>query len=301
MSEEVFLLPGSQTQLSNIKGDYTALGQLSKDVETISDHTDIMSAYAKYKHEYDTELSIQSVITAGLAAAQMIIYWDLFDEYLDKRDETLDMYIAFLEKCRARTFNVDLPELKRIRNVLDDDNLDEFSRRYHTCEEGKRFVYSGDHNDYTKLEVHHDGEFVNRTNMDTVNKATNEGFIPDGWGLHEGWIASAMSAGVSTSLSNHLAKHRYYDFLRAKARLLHTAQQAMKAVIKASRIEEYYRQAAAIYSGLSDVFIQGFNSGGAALGTALGRLSSTGTSNGSGGSPATGTQRVVQIGEGIDY
>lgn len=296
MSEEVFLLPGSQTQLSNIKGDYTALGQLSKDVETISDHTDIMSAYAKYKHEYDTELSIQSVITAGLAAAQMIIYWDLFDEYLDKRDETLDMYITFLEKCRARTFNVDLPELRRIRNVLDDDNLDEFSRRYHTCEEGKRFVYSGDHNDYTRLEVHHDGEFVNRTNMDTVNKATKEGFIPDGWGLHEGWIASAMSAGISTSLGNHLAKHRYYDFLRAKARLLHTAQQAMKAVIKASRIEEYYRQAAAIYSGLSDVFIQGFNSGGAALGTALGRLSNMG--GGSSSNASTGTRPMVRIGMG---
>lgn len=254
--------------ITNNVGDGSALGT--------------MGAYYLYKQRNDEELALQSVITAGLAAAQMVIYWGLFDEYLDKRDETLDAYIAFLEKCRERTFNVDLPELKRIRNVLDDDNLDEFSRRYHTCEEGKRFVYSEDHTTYTKLEVHHDGEFVNKTNIDIVNKATHEGFIPDGWGLHEGWIASAMSAGVSTSLGNHLAKHRYYDFLRAKARLLHTAQQAMKAIIKASRIEEYYRQAAAIYSGLSDVFIQGFNSGGAALGTALGRLSNTGGSSGTG-------------------
>ena len=253
----------------------------------------MMGEYARYKRQYDEDLGLQSVITAGLAAAQMAIYWSLFDEYLEKRDETLDAYIVFLEKCRQRTFNTDLPEIKRIRNSLDDDNIDEFSRRYHTCEEGRRFVYEGDRTNYTKLEVYHDGEFVNKTNMDIVNQATRDGDIPEGWGLHEGWLASAMSAGVTTSYSNHWAKHRYYDFLKAKARLLHTAQQAMKAIIKASRIEEYYRQAAQIYSGLSDIFIQGFNSGGAALGTALGRLSNSGTGN-----SATGTTPMVRIGMG---
>lgn len=291
MAEEVFIVGG---QVGLQKGSQVTVDNQPNKEGTYS--LDVMGAYAKYKHQYDEDLAIQSVITAGLAAAQMVIYWSLFDEYLDKRDETLDMYIAFLEKCRERTFNVDLPELKRIRNVLDDDNLDEFSRRYHTCEEGKRFVYSGDHTNYTKLEVHHDGEFVNKTNMDIVNQATHGGDIPEGWGLHEGWLASAMSAGVTTSYSNHLAKHRYYDFLRAKARILHTAQQAMKAVIKASRIEEYYRQAAAIYSGLSDVFIQGFNSGGAALGTALGRLSNMG--GGNTGGTMTGTRPMVRVGMG---
>lgn len=254
---------------------------------------DVMGGYARYRYQHDEDLSTQSLITAGLAAAQMAIYWSLFDDYLEKRDETLDAYIAFLEKCRQRTFNIDLPEVKRIRNSVDDDNIDEFSRRYHTCEEGQRFVYEGDKTNYVKLEVHQDGEFVNKMNMDIVNQATRDGDIPEGWGLHEGWLASAMSAGVTTSYSNHWAKHRYYDFLKAKARLLHTAQQAMKAVIKASRIEEYYRQAAQIYSGLSDIFIQGFNSGGAALGTALGRLSNSGTGN-----SATGTTPMVRIGMG---
>ena len=283
MATNVNVLSGSRLTVENEANKESSLS------------LDIMGAYAKYKHKYDEDLAIQSVITAGLAAAQMVIYWNLFDEYLEKRDETLDAYIAFLEKCRQRTFDVDIPELKRIRNVLDDDNLDEFSRRYHTCEEGKRFVYEGDKDNYTKLEVHHDGEFVNRTNMDIVNQATHEGYIPEGWGLHEGWIASSMSAGITTSYSNHLAKHRYYDFLKAKARLLHTAHQAMKAIIKASRIEEYYRQAAQIYSGLSDIFIQGFNSGGAALGTALGRLSNMGGSN---STASTGTYQVrVGMGE----
>lgn len=273
-------LDGGQAQVSNQIGDGTAIGA--------------MGDYAKYKKEYDKDLSAQSFIVAGLAAAQMIAYWGLFNEYLKERDRTLNMYMAFLEECRKRTFNVDIPELRRIRSALDDDNIDEFSRRYHTCEEGKRFVYEGDKDNYTKLEVHHDGEFVNRMNMDIVNQATHDGDIPEGWGLHEGWLASAMSAGVTTSYSNHWAKHRYYDFLKAKARLLHTAQQAMKAIIKASRIEEYYRQAAGIYSGLSDIFIQGFNSGGAALGTALGRLSGMGGGSGS----ATGTTPMVRIGMG---
>lgn len=273
-------------------------GQITIDNQLGKDSTfalNVIGDYYKYKRQYDEDLSTQSLITAGLAAAQMVIYWSLFNSYLEKRDETLDAYIAFLEECRQRTFNIDIPELKRIRNSLDDDNIDEFSRRYHTCEEGKRFVYEGDKDNYTKLEVHQDGEFVNKTNMDIVNQATHDGDIPEGWGLHEGWIASAMSAGVTTSYSNHWAKHRYYDFLKAKARLLHTAQQAMKAVIKASRIEEYYRQAAAIYSGLSDIFIQGFNSGGAALGTALGRLSNMG---GGSASSATGTTPMVRIGMG---
>lgn len=271
-------------------GQITIDNQLGKDSIFA---LNVIGDYYKYKRQYDEDLSTQSLITAGLAAAQMVIYWSLFDSYLEKRDETLDAYIAFLEKCRQRTFNTDLPEIKRIRNSLDDDNIDEFSRRYHTCEEGQRFVYEGDKDNYTKLEVHQDGEFVNKTNMDIVNQATHDGDIPEGWGLHEGWIASAMSASVTTSYSNHWAKHRYYDFLKAKARLLHTAQQAMKAVIKASRIEEYYRQAAQIYSGLSDIFIQGFNSGGAALGTALGRLSNSGTGN-----SATGTTPMVRIGMG---
>lgn len=274
-------------------GQITIDNQLGKDSPFA---LNVIGDYYKYKRQYDEDLSVQSLITAGLAAAQMVIYWSLFDSYLEKRDETLDAYIAFLEECRQRTFdanNGDIVELKRIRNSLDDDNIDEFSRRYHTCEEGKRFVYEGDKDNYTKLEVHRDGEFVNKMNMDIVNQATHDGDIPEGWGLHEGWIASAMSAGVTTSYSNHWAKHRYYDFLKAKARLLHTAQQAMKAVIKASRIEEYYRQAAQIYSGLSDIFIQGFNSGGAALGTALGRLSNSGTGN-----SATGTTPMVRIGMG---
>lgn len=273
-------LDGGQAQVSNQIGDGTAIGA--------------MGDYAKYKKKYDEDLAIQSFITAGVAAVQMGYYWERFDRFLGKRDETLDKYIAFLEKCRERTFNVDIPELRRIRSALDDDNIDEFSRRYHTCEEGKRFVYDGDKDNYTKLEVHHDGEFVNRTNMDIVNQATHGGDIPEGWGLHEGWIASSMSAGITTSYSNHLAKHRYYDFLKAKARLLHTAHQAMKAIIKASRIEEYYRQAAGIYSGLSDIFIQGFNSGGAALGMALGRLSNMG----GGSSSTTGTTSIVRIGMG---
>lgn len=284
MVTNVNVLTGSRLTIENTADVETGLA------------LNIMGDYYKYKKEYDESLSVQSLITAGLAAAQMVIYWSLFDDYLEKRDNTLDMYIAFLEECRRRTFdanNGDIVELKRIRNSLDDDNIDEFSRRYYTCEEGKRFVYDGDRSNYIKLEIHYDGEFVNKTNMDIVNQATHDGDIPEGWGLHEGWIASAMSAGVTTSYSNHWAKHRYYDFLKAKARLLHTAQQAMKAVIKASRIEEYYRQAAQIYSGLSDIFIQGFNSGGAALGTALGRLSNSGTGN-----SATGTTPMVRIGMG---
>lgn len=281
MATDVRVLGGSFLTIDNQVGDAGyAIG--------------VMAEYAKYKKQYDESLSGESLIVAGLAAIQMIAYWRLFNDYLKERDRTLDMYIVFLEECRKRTFNVDIPELRRIRSALDDDNIDEFSRRYHTCEEGKRFVYEGDKDNYTKLEVHHDGEFVNRTNMDIVNQATHDGSIPEGWGLHEGWLASAMSAGVTTSYSNHWAKHRYYDFLKAKARLLHTAQQAMKAIIKASRIEEYYRQAAGIYSGLSDIFIQGFNSGGAALGTALGRLSGMGGGSGS----ATGTTPMVRIGMG---
>lgn len=281
MATDVRVLGGSFLTIDNQVGDAGyAIG--------------VMAEYAKYKKQYDESLSGESLIVAGLATAQMIAYWRLFNKYLKERDRTLNMYIEFLEECRKRTFKVDIPELRRIRSALDDDNIDEFSRRYHTCEEGKRFVYEGDKDNYTKLEVHHDGEFVNRTNMDIVNQATHGGDIPEGWGLHEGWLASAMSAGVTTSYSNHWAKHRYYDFLKAKARLLHTAQQAMKAIIKASRIEEYYRQAAGIYSGLSDIFIQGFNSGGAALGTALGRLSGMGGGSGS----ATGTTPMIRIGMG---
>lgn len=259
MAEEVIVLPGSQLTVDNPASEQGYA-------------LNILGYHAQERIQYNRQLKVETVTTLIAAIAQMIIYWSLFMDMLGKRDDALDKVMGFMKRLRARTKEKDLPILKLKAEALNipEPELD-------MCGTSKLFVE----------ETQKDGKQLDKVNL-------GFGRAPDGWGVHYGWLASALAAGTVSSYATYANKMRYYTFMAAKAKLLVRAQTSMKSVYNANGIMGYYQQAAKIYGGLADIFIQGFNSGGAALGTAIGRMSGMSSGN-------TSSQRVVQIGEGIVY
>lgn len=267
MADQVILVPGSQTQLSD--GSKLTIDNPASETGYA---LNILGAYAQERIQYNRQLKIETMTTLISAIAQMFIYWLLFENMLDKRDDTLDKMLNFIKRLRARAKDKDLPILKLKADAINipEPELD-------MCASSKLF----------EEETQKDGKQLDKINL-------GFGKIPDGWGLHYGWLASALAAGTVSSYATYANKMRYYTFMTAKAKLLVRAQTSMKSVYNAQGILGYYQQAARIYSGLTDIFIQGFNSGGAALGTALGRMSGMSSSG-------TNSQRVIQIGDGLAY
>lgn len=219
----------------------------------------ILGYHAKERIEYNKQLKTETWTILIASIAQMIAYWYLFSDMLSRRDNALNKVMGFMKRLRARTKEKDLPILKLKAEVLNvsEPELD-------MCGTSKLFTE----------ETQKDGKQLDKVNL-------GFGTAPDGWGIHYGWLASALAAGTVSSYATYANKMRYYTFMTAKAKLLVRAQTSMKSVYNANGIMGYYQQAAKIYGGLADIFVQGFNSGGAALGTAIGRMSGM-SSTGSG-------------------
>ena len=219
---------------------------------------DAIGGYYVKKYEYEQELAAETLIQGLLALAQMIIYWNLYDDMLEKRDQAIDDLIAFLDKLQGYK-QQDLPILRAKKDAL---SIPEPSAN--SCTEGGRY----------RSESLRDGQAVDQTSMDFIHCSCAG--IPTGWGLHDGILSAGLGSATAGSYMASNAKRRQEAFRKAKINIVQTAQAGMKAVFKASDIIGYYSHAASIYSGLTDIFISGFNSGGAALGVALGKMG-TGT------------------------
>lgn len=98
------------------------------------------------------------------------------------------------------------------------------------------------------------------------------GGLPLGWVNRGGELLSAKASSYVTGIIPNEAKRREEDFRNTHTKLIRAGQQGMKAGYTSSEILTKYSQAANIQGGLADLFMQGFNSAGAALGTILGKL-----------------------------
>lgn len=98
------------------------------------------------------------------------------------------------------------------------------------------------------------------------------GGLPSGWVNRDGELLSAKASSYVSGIIPNEAKRREEDFRNTHTKLIRAGQQGMKAGYTSSEILTKYSQAASIQGGLADLFMQGFNSAGAALGTIIGKL-----------------------------
>lgn len=222
----------------------------------------------------DTNLDLATIAQIAASIAQMIVFYDLADDAIDARDEKIDAQIEFMEKLNEYECGPDLEMLNCKKAVLTDLGLPSVDM----CSDALRCVG----------ESMNDGHAVDAVSQKFVDQSCKS--LPTGWGLQEGTLHGAKSGSHAGGLLANSAKRQQEDFIQKKTALVTAGQQGMKGVFKASTVLQKYAQATQIHSGLADLFIQGFNSAGASLGTALGSLSGT-TSSGPtfGGSiPGTG-------------
>lgn len=211
--------------------------------------------YFRERLQYEKELQIETMIQLVFALAQLIIYWKMFDDAIEDRDRLIDKQMEFIDKLHEYRMNQDLPILRWKKQAL---GIPEPSSN--PCGNATRFA----------KETDSDGGAVTSMQFQ-LSRASCCG-IPSGWGLHDGQLAAALGIGSAGSLMEAHAKREALNFKWEKARIVQVAQSSMKAVFNADNVMKYYQQSGAIFQGLSDIFISGFNSAGAALGVSLGRM-----------------------------
>lgn len=229
---------------------------------------DILGYQAQQEIIYQNDLNLASLIETGLAIVQLGFYYDGLNDAIDLRDEHIQYQMDFMQELRDLRDAQDLPMLQAKQSVL-------------TALEVPDADVCGFAGDYLG-ESMNDGDGV-------VEAAENQAEqscagIPAGWGVHDGRLAGAMAGPYAGGIMGQHSKRREEDFRKYKTRLVRAGQQGMKAVYKADDILTQYAQATSIHAGLADLYIQGFNSAGAALGVALGKL---------GGTPGTGSAETT--------
>ena len=274
---------GDTVNVTNSPGDGSALGW--------------MGLYHQNEYNRKQELDIEMLVFAGLAIAQMIYYWDKVDEHTDARDCAIGKYAAnnmgmlgFLWEIENYRDTVDWPILMEKASLKDQIDFDEWAPD--SC--NTAMLYTG--------ELAREGAVLDR--MEHMFASCSCAGIPEGWGTHDGSLACGLGASFSGPLMNIAAVEMFEDFKGHVISVVQKAQMAMKAIYNISGIMRYYEQVISIHEGLASMFIQGFNSAGAMLGTALGKLATAAAGSGNtvsvGGSgmPGGGGSSTSAIGTG---
>lgn len=244
-----------------------------------------MSAYYKQRMEYENELQLATLAELAFSIVQMGYYYDEFKDAIKdrgegNRDDTIDKLIDFMDYLRGAPRDKDLSMINDKKGVL---NL--AIPNSNVCNE----------NVYYRKEIKADGDAVDASAERFIKESCCG--IPYGWGIHEGQLASRLSVPIAGSYKAAAADRRRQEFIKNKIGLVQAAQRSIKALANASSVLAYYERAIAIYQGLADMFIQGFNSAGAGLGVALGKLSSA-TSSSSASTSSGGTIQIGHTGSG---
>lgn len=258
---------GDTVNVTNNPGDGSALGW--------------MGLYHQNEYQRKQELDVEMLVFAGLAIAQMLYYWDKVDDHTDARDCAIGEYAAgnmgmlgFLFELEQYRDTVDWPILQRKARIMNEIDFDDWAPR--SCSTATLYV-----NDMVQDSRVLDG-------MERMFADCSCAGVPEGWGMHDGSLALGLGASVSGPMMNIVAVELFEEFKGNAIHIVQQAQMAMKAIYNISGIMRYYEQTIAIHEGLASMFIQGFNSAGAMLGTALGKLASS----------AAGSSNTVRVGEG---
>lgn len=216
-----------------------------------------------------------AVAQVALQISQLTFYYDRFDDAIDARDAKIDAQISFLEQLEGYKTGMDKDMANKKRSVLTGLGLPSVD----LC------------GDSIRLRTQHQGDGIAVDLKATqLSKESCDG-IPDGWGVHEGSLMAAKSGSYAGALLGNASKRDREEFRVQKTQLVRAGQIGMKGVFRAGDTLGMYAQAAAIHSGLADIYLAGFNSAGAGLGTSIGQFG-----NGNGKPQVVGTDPVFSPG-----
>lgn len=217
----------------------------------------LMGQEAQLNITRQNTLDVTAIAQVALQTAQLIAYYQLHDDAVDLRDQKIDAQIAFQDKLTAYKFGADLNMLNLKKSVLTDLNLPSVDM----CSDAVNL----------SSEAVGDGAAVVAKSQDLAQESC--GGVPQGWGTHDGTLYAAKAGSYVGGVLSNSARRDEESFRQTKTDLVRAGQQGMKAVFKSDTVLAKYAQAASIHSGLADLFLQGFNSAGSALGATLGRFS----------------------------
>lgn len=211
-----------------------------------------------------------ALVQIALQIAQLVFYYDRFDDAIDERDAKIDAQIAFLDTLEGYKTGMDKGMANKKRSVLTGLGLPSVD----LCRDSILF----------RTQHQGDGMAVD-LKARQLSQESCDG-IPSGWGVHEGSLMAAKSGSYAGGLLGNSAKRDREEFQVQKTQLVRAGQIGMKGVFRSGDTLGMYSQAAAIHSGLADIYLQGFNSAGAGLGSAIGQFGNSGKPQLVGAEPA---------------
>lgn len=226
----------------------------------------------------NTARDVATVVQLGLQIAQLGTYYNAADNAIDDRDDKIDAQLAFIDQLENLKVTQDLPMLNCKKDILTDLPLPTIDMCGSVI---KMSVPSKNDGDAIELK----SEQLSRENC---------GGVPSNWALHDGSLMAAKAGSYTGGIVANAEKRREESFRSSRTGLTRTAQMGLKSVFNAGDTLGKYAQAAAIHSGLADLYIQGFNSAGAGLGVTLGRLADGGNTQ------TIGTQTQLNTGVSLD-
>lgn len=212
-----------------------------------------------YEEENDRRKNLESANKAlmGLLAAQMLLYLIEFLKNLDDRDDMIDKIIDFNQYLHDKKHGVDLQMVREKTGII---NL--ALPEVYQCSDVTR------HSEFTMG----DARAVDGMSEQFAKMSCG---IPNGWSMYEGELEGARVIADHGGFIVNASKREREWMQKQKTSLMVAAQRNIKSPFSASGIMAGYTQSMGIYSGLADLYAQGFNSAGAGLGVLLGRMTSS--------------------------
>ena len=235
-------------------------------VQAFNDNLDVTPDGA-WKTYLDQEIAANNAAVAqadewaAAFTAQSLIYFALWDDAIDNRDDVIDDMEDFNTYVEDKSATVDYPQMQLKQTVLTALEVPDLN----TCTDPIMWLE----------ENQADGEVVDSEASKQARRAC--GGAPAGWDMHEGQLYASAAAVYAGGLVHNANKRRIEGFRRNKTALVQRAQSAAR--LATGPILAGYQQAAAIHEGLSGIFLQGFQSAGAGLGVSLDRLSQANNGN----------------------
>lgn len=201
----------------------------------------------------DTALDIETIVLSALAVIQLGVYYDLWDDALDDRDDMINRQEIVRDDLHRRDIDVDVPRL-----ALKQGAIDIAIPEPDLC---------GDALAYTD-ESMKDGVSIDDKAIEIGRQVS--GGIPVNWGVHGGQLLAAKAGSYTSGILVNSAKRRKESFRNNKTNLVLNSNSASR--LSVGPVLQDLGQATAIHAGMSDIFAAGFNSAGASLGVLAGRL-----------------------------
>lgn len=237
---------------------------------------DVYVTNSNFNDYYDNQnsdraaLQSQSLLWMALYAAQLLIYYDLWDEAIDKRDAVLDDQQEVLDYLHEADLTTDYAALLLKQEILSLGLPD-----VDMCADAV-LCASDSFKDGSAV----DSLAAKLMKSDCCGAPTDKN--GDELVTTEGQLYAARAAAYTGGILANSSKRRREQFRKNKTALASRAQASARTSIQS--VLAMYQQAASIYEGLASIYLKGFNSAGAGLGISLQRFATgnTGTTSGSG-------------------